>query len=179
MDAVMRLETGDNLALEGLLHAQVDGSALLRELAVLSSSGRNADTERKIFDCIQKALPAALITVHTLEADGMLHLKAYQGFLPGPVLNVIQTIPPGKGMAGLALERLSPVTSCNLPSETSPQIPQGAKSVPVKGSIALPVCFDNTPVAVLGIGLDREHTFSNQEITLLSEIGKIMAPIFV
>jgi len=48
-------------------------------------------------------------TLHLVGDDGLLHLKEVCGQFPPPVLDVIRTIPVGKGMAGLAVERGQPV----------------------------------------------------------------------
>src|SRR5438093_9240388 len=44
-------------------------------------------------------------TIHLLEADGVMHLKAASTGIPEPVLKAVQVVPIGKGMAGLAVER--------------------------------------------------------------------------
>ena len=41
-------------------------------------------------------------TIHLLGEDGVLHLKAAQG-IPEVVLQIVQRVPVGKGMAGLAV----------------------------------------------------------------------------
>ena len=64
------------------------------------------------FDCV-------VGTIHLLDPkDGVLHLEAQRG-LPPPVLEKVQLVPIGKGMAGLAAERREPVQVCNLQSDTS------------------------------------------------------------
>jgi hypothetical protein len=55
--------------------------------------------------CLVRHFAADTVTLHLLEEDGMLHLKALSGQFPPPVLAIIQKIPVGKGMAGLAVER--------------------------------------------------------------------------
>jgi len=44
-------------------------------------------------------------TIHVLESDGLLHLKAASKGLPDAVLAIVRTVPVGKGMWGLAVER--------------------------------------------------------------------------
>ena len=51
-------------------------------------------------------------TVH-LHRDGALQIAAAIN-IPEPVLRATSSIPSGKGMAGLALERDEPVTTCSL-----------------------------------------------------------------
>ena len=43
-------------------------------------------------------------TIHLLEADGILHLKASSAGIPEPVLKAVERVPVGKGMAGLAVD---------------------------------------------------------------------------
>ena len=66
-------------------------------------------------------------TLHLLEEDGLLHLKALAGEFPPSVLAVMHKIPVGKGMAGLAVERgyrLTPATSRPTPAATSVPAPR-------------------------------------------------------
>src|SRR5678815_5468871 len=68
-------------------------------------------------------------TIHLLDPrDGMLHLQAQRG-LPPPVLDEVQVIPIGKGMAGIAAMRREPVQVCNLQSDASGVVRPGAKPV--------------------------------------------------
>ena len=63
--------------------------------------------------CVVRHFAADTGTLHLFEEDGMLHLKALSGQFPPLVLAIIQKIPAGKGMAGLAVERAEPVDACN------------------------------------------------------------------
>jgi L-methionine (R)-S-oxide reductase len=52
-------------------------------------------------------------TLHRLDlADKHLKLVAHQG-IPEALMPIIQSIPVGKGIAGVAAERLEPVEMCN------------------------------------------------------------------
>ena len=75
------------------------------------------------------------------DADGMLHLKAQRG-LPPPVLDKVQVIPVGKGMAGIAAERREPVQVCNLQTDDSGVARPGAKMTQMEGSLAAPMLKD-------------------------------------
>jgi L-methionine (R)-S-oxide reductase len=70
--------------------------------------------------CVVRHFAADTGTLHLLEEDGMLHLKALSGRFPPPVLAIIQKIPVGKGMAGLAVERGEPVGACNIQIDATP-----------------------------------------------------------
>jgi L-methionine (R)-S-oxide reductase len=114
-------------------------------------------------------------TLHLIEADGLLHLKAYSGRFPPPVLAVIQKIPVGKGMAGLAVERAEPVDACNIQTDTSGDVRPGAKATGMEGAIVVPI-FDGTRVVgALGIANQNERTFSDAEKDALIEAGRALA----
>ncbi|MBI3697081.1 MAG: GAF domain-containing protein [Acidobacteria bacterium] len=113
-------------------------------------------------------------TIHVLEGDGVLHLKAVIGNVPPPVLEAVRVVPVGKGLAGLAVERAEPVTVCNLQTDTSGQAKPGARATGVQGSICVPMMVEGRAVGALGIGTYRERTFSEEEVALLLETGRHM-----
>jgi GAF domain-containing protein len=114
-------------------------------------------------------------TLHRLGDDGMLHLEAYAGNIPDALLPVIQTIPVGKGIAGLAVERREPVDLCNLQTDASGQARPGAKSTGVKGSICVPMMAGERAVGALGIATVRERTFTAAEVEELMALGRALA----
>ncbi len=94
------------------------------------------------FDC-------AVGTLHRLDqASGMLQLAAQRG-IPDAVLRQVQTVPIGKGMAGLAAQRREPVQVCNLQSDTSGAARPGAKETRMEGSVAVPLLVGGTLRGVL------------------------------
>ena len=111
-------------------------------------------------------------TIHVLESDGMLHLRAAGGALPPEVRQVIQVIPVGKGIAGLAVERKEPVNLCNLQTDSSGAARPGARVIGVKGSICVPMMVDGAAIGALGIATYRERNFTEPEIALLLEAGR-------
>lgn len=111
-------------------------------------------------------------TIHVLEGDGLLHLRALSGSLPPPVLDAVRVIPVGKGLAGLAVERCEPVNICNLQTDASGAAKPGARATGVKGSMCVPMMVDGKPVGALGIGTKQERTFTEAEIALLLEAGR-------
>lgn len=76
-------------------------------------------------------------SVH-LVRDGVLHLVAARN-LPPPVLAAVAQVPNGKGMAGLAMQRKIPVSTCNLQSDNSGDVRPGARAVQAQAAIAVPV----------------------------------------
>jgi putative methionine-R-sulfoxide reductase with GAF domain len=89
-------------------------------------------------------------TVHVLE-DGVLKLRGSVG-IPPQVTAIVETVPIGKGIAGLAAERRAPVTICNLQTDTSGQARPGARQTGMEGSLAVPMLDESGALrGVLGI----------------------------
>ena len=114
-------------------------------------------------------------TVHVVDpADGMLHLKAQQG-LPPPVLDKVQVIPIGKGMAGIAAERKEPVQMCNLQTDDSGVARPSAKLTKMEGSLASPMLAGDRVFGVLGVAKPTTYDFTPEETALLLEAGALIA----
>ena len=114
-------------------------------------------------------------TIHRLETDGLLHLKAASAGIPEFVLQTVRTVPVGKGMAGLAVERALPVTACNIQTDTSGDVRPGAKLAGLEGAIVVPMMREGRPEGALGIANRAERTFSEDEQQLLLAIGEHLA----
>lgn len=114
-------------------------------------------------------------TIHFLGKDGLLHLAAATPGMPESVLSIIRTIPIGKGMAGLAVERAKPVDACNIQTDTSGDVRPGAKATGLAGSIVVPIFDGDTVVGALGIANRTERTFTEDEIARLLAEGRKLA----
>ena len=114
-------------------------------------------------------------TIHMLESDGALHLKAASRGLPEAVLKIVQRVPVGKGMAGLAVERAEPVGACNIQTDTSGDVRPGAKATGMEGALVVPIFDGAKAVGALGIANRAERTFSSEETALLIEAGRMIA----
>jgi len=102
-------------------------------------------------------------TVHLLEGDGLKMWSAVN--IPPPVIKVIEVIPKGKGMAGLAWERERPIATCNLKDDQSGDVRPGAKAVDAQAAIAIPVRAAGGQLrAVVGIPFLGEREFSDGEL---------------
>jgi putative methionine-R-sulfoxide reductase with GAF domain len=91
------------------------------------------------------------------------------------VLEKIRTIPVGKGMAGLAVERAHPVTVCNIQTDTSGDVRPGARATGMEGAIVVPILRGHQAVGALGIANREERIFSLEETALLTEVGRRIA----
>jgi L-methionine (R)-S-oxide reductase len=124
---------------------------------------------------ILKALDADSGTIHLLEGDGLLHLKAASAGIPADVRETVRTIPIGKGMAGLAVERRQPVNVCNIETDTSGDVRPGAKLTGLQGSIVVPILRGDEAIGALGVANGRERMFTDEEAALLIEVGRRLA----
>ena len=112
-------------------------------------------------------------TIHMLEDDGVLHLKAAHG-VPEFVLNIVRLVPVGKGMAGLALERAEPITACNIQTDASGDVRPGAKATGMEGAIVVPMFIGEKAVGTLGIANRTERIFSDEEQARLLAHGRAL-----
>jgi L-methionine (R)-S-oxide reductase len=88
---------------------------------------------------------------------------------------VIQQIPVGKGMAGLAVERAQPVDACNIQTDGSGDVRPGARATSMEGAIVVPVLDGARVVGALGIANRSERTFSQEEKDALIAAGRALA----
>lgn len=113
-------------------------------------------------------------TIHNLDAEKqLLHLAAQIG-LPPFMLDVVKTIPVGKGIAGATAARGEPVTMCNLQTDTSGVAKPGAKQTGVGGALCVPMRAGDKIVGTLGIGTQRPYEYTAEETRLLEEIASIL-----
>jgi L-methionine (R)-S-oxide reductase len=113
-------------------------------------------------------------TIHLLEADGVLHLKAATANIPPFVLDKVRLVPVGKGMAGLAVERNAPVNTCNIQTDTTGDVRAGAKATGLEGAIVVPIRRDGVVAGALGIANRQERTFTDEEIAELVKIAETL-----
>lgn len=107
-------------------------------------------------------------TVHVLEGE-LLKLAAAVN-IPPPVVKITESIPKGKGMAGLAWERDEVVATCNLKSDNSGDVRPGAKAVDAQAALAIPVHASSGGLrAVVGIAFMGERDFSEQELAQFAQ----------
>ena len=140
-------------------------SALPDSVAKIAGTGTPADVLAAAlahFDCQAG-------TVHRLE-DGALKLIAHAG-IPPAVVQIVEAVPIGKGIAGLAAERREPITICNLQNDTSGQARPGAKATGMEGSIAVPMVVNGELRGVFGIAKAASHDWTAEETELLLAVA--------
>lgn len=138
-----------------LVHAAVSGDPAAALAAALTHFGCQAGT------------------VHVLR-EGLLRLAAHQN-IPPPVVTIVETVPLGKGIAGLAAERREAVTICNLQTDTSGQARPAARTTGMEGSIAVPMLLAGELRGVLGIAKSGAYDWSPAESALLMEFAAALA----
>ena len=114
-------------------------------------------------------------SIHLLE-EGVLVLKAQVG-LPPTVAEIVAMVPVGKGMAGLAVERNEPVSSCNIQSDDTGNVNAGARQTGVNGAIVVPVRdAAGHATGALGVGTHHPYEFSAEETAqLLADGAKLLS----
>jgi len=114
-------------------------------------------------------------TIHFLdEATSILKLQAQQG-IPTFLIPKIAEIPMGKGMAGIAAQRLEPVEICNLQTDDSGVARPAARETKVEGSIAVPMLLNGVLYGTFGIAKPVAYDFTKEEISELLELGSEMS----
>ncbi|MBA2593978.1 MAG: GAF domain-containing protein [Pseudomonadota bacterium] len=94
-------------------------------------------------------------TVHVQRGEDLYLTAAHN--IPPTVVAIVAHVPHGKGMAGMAQVKKSPVQTCNLQTDDTGNIKPGAKAVDAQAAVALPVLDREGAVrAVVGIAWNKE-----------------------
>lgn len=110
-------------------------------------------------------------TVHWLDPQsGLLKLAAHRN-IPPPIVEIVATVPIGKGIAGLAAQRREPVSLCNLQTDTSGQARPAAKTTGMEGSLAVPMLVGGELRGVLGIAKAAAHDWTDAEKAVVLAIA--------
>lgn len=150
-------------------------SELAQQIKTLLQSGCSIETVLpETLKLVLVAFNSETGTIHKLDAEKqLLHLAAQVG-LPPFMLDVVKTIPVGKGIAGATVARGEPVTMCNLQTDTSGVAKPGAKQTGVGGALCVPMRAGDKIVGTLGIGTQRPYEYTVEETRLLEEIARIL-----
>lgn len=153
-------------------------SPLFDHLEVLLKAGSPRET------ILAGALTAVLAdfhsetgTIHRLDAQTQLLKLVAQVGLPPQLLDVVGTIPLGKGIAGQVAAQNRPVTLCNLQTDTSGMAKPGARQTGVGGALCIPMRLDGALVGTLGVGTRREYEYTVEETARLEGVGRLLAPL--
>jgi len=95
--------------------------------------------------------------------------------LPPQLLDIVKTIPVGKGIAGQTAAQNKPVTICNLQTDTSGVAKPGARQTGVGGALSVPMHHNGKIVGTLGIGTRRQHEYTAEETQRLQEAANLIA----
>ena len=113
-------------------------------------------------------------TIHRLDSENQLLYLAAQVGLPPQVLEVVKTIPVGKGIAGQVVAQNKPVTICNLQTDSSDVAKPGAKQTGVGGALCVPLRNGDKTVGTIGIGTIRQHEYTPDKTRELEEVGRLI-----
>ena len=98
--------------------------------------------------------------------------KSRQGHPP----HVTARIPRGKGMAGLALERGTAVSTCDLQSDETGDVRPGAKAVDAAAAVAIPVTHPSGAIAaVVGIAYKQARPITKELLSDLTLAASTLA----
>ncbi len=150
-------------------------SELPQQIRALLQDGNNSETVLpQVLQLVLTAYQSETGTIHRLDGEKqLLHLAAQIG-MPPFLMDTIKTIPVGKGIAGQTVERGSPVTICNLQTDTSGVAKPDAKKTGVGGALCVPLRAGKKIVGTIGVGTQRPHEYTPTETQTLEEIGRII-----
>ncbi|HEY4952749.1 MAG TPA: GAF domain-containing protein [Verrucomicrobiae bacterium] len=134
------------------------------------------DLEKKLRETLQQ-FNSETGTIHVLDPEKQLLQLAAQIGLPPQILEVVKTIPVGKGIAGQVVAQNKPVTICNLQKDNSGVAKPGAKQTGVGGALCVPIRNGEKIIGTLGIGTIRQHQYTPEETSALEEMGRSVGGI--
>lgn len=138
---------------------------------MLAKGGTSSASLLAILDRVLAHFHCVVGTIHTLNpATGLLTLCAQRG-IPDKIMGEVQSIPIGKGMAGLAAQRLEPVQVCNLQTDQSGKAKPGARETRMEGCVSLPMLVDGQLRGTLGVAKPVAYDYSEAETSLLLQVA--------
>jgi GAF domain-containing protein len=142
--------------------------------SLLKNGGPHAVVLQEMLRTVLAEFHSETGTIHWLDAENqLLHLAAQVG-LPPQILEVVKTIPVGKGIAGQVIAQGRPVTVCNLQIDTGGVARPGAKQTGVGGALCVPIRHGDKMVGTFGVGTLRQYEYTAEETRALEEIGRII-----
>jgi signal transduction protein with GAF and PtsI domain len=126
---------------------------------------------QSVLDETVRAFGCQAGTVHWVDPQsGMLTLAAHRN-IPPPIVEIVASVPIGKGIAGLAAQRRAPVSLCNLQTDTSGQARPAAKTTGMEGSLAVPMLVGGELRGVLGIAKATAYDWSDEEKAVVLSVA--------
>ncbi|MGD0743979.1 MAG: GAF domain-containing protein [Verrucomicrobiota bacterium] len=113
-------------------------------------------------------------TIHILDSEKQLLRLAAQVGLPPQMLEIVRTIPVGKGIAGQVVAQNKPVKICNLQTDTRGVAKPGARQTGVGGALCVPIRDGDKITGTLGIGTSRQYEYTPEETCALEEISRVL-----
>jgi len=149
----------------------------LIDLTLPAPALQSNENSQEVLQKILEAMSCRTGTLHRLDPDSNLLKLVAQIGIPTELLDKVNTIPIGKGIAGAAAETRDAVQLCNLQTDTSGVAKPDAKKTQVAGSLAVPIIGDKDQVlGTLGVGMFEPHEFNEEETETLWSIARWLAP---
>jgi L-methionine (R)-S-oxide reductase len=147
-----------------------------RIASLIRGAASSKEGIERALDAILEATNTTSGTVHVMPpGEPVMYLMASRD-IPQVVLDKVQAIPIGKGMAGVAVEKCQPVTTCNLQTDDAGGvIRQGARDTGARGAVAVPLMRGNKAVGALGVATKEPRDFTRAEIDEIMALGRAMA----
>jgi L-methionine (R)-S-oxide reductase len=146
--------------------------------AVLNNSSDRDAALKKTLEQVLADFHSETGTIHLLDTQAQLLQLAAQVGLPPQMLDIVKTIPVGKGIAGQTVVQNQPVKICNLQTDTSGVAKPGARATGVGGSICVPIRKDGKVVGTFGIGTMRQHDYTPEETKRLEAVADLIGAKF-
>ena len=144
-------------------------------IKTINAAMRGNPDWQKVLDIILQAFDCETSTLHHWnDLRAMLELVAHRG-IPRELMDKVERIPMGKGIAGAAAERMEPVQLCNLQTDTSGVARSRAKKTKVGGGVAVPIDMGGLLMGTLGIGKTEPYEFTPEETKELLVIAHNIA----
>jgi signal transduction protein with GAF and PtsI domain len=151
----------------------------LDQLSAILKSGDRDAALKKFLETVLTDFQSQTGTIHLLDGEKqLLHLSAQAG-LPPQMLDIVKTIPVGKGIAGQTAAQNKPITICNLQTDNSGVAKPGARQTGVGGALCVPIRKDGKIIGTFGIGTMRQHEYTDEETRRLEEIANVVGASIV
>jgi len=149
----------------------------LIDLTLPAPSLQTDESSLEVLQKILEAMNCRTGTIHRFDPDSTLLTLVTQVGIPAELLDKVDAIPIGKGIAGAAAEKRDAVQLCNLQTDTSGVAKPDAKKTQVAGSLAVPIVgSDDQLLGTLGVGMFEPHEFNEEETEKLWAISRWLAP---